>query len=133
MKSVYKYEGLDEQELSFPANVLIRVLRKNIHTKKFDDEQWYEGVYDNKIGFFPKIFVEDLSDWNEEKSELKFEENFADDLNEKTLIQDLDLEKLYVNDVNNNNNNSNSTGSLFNKNESMNVESPFTENQKVPH
>lgn len=60
VKSVYKYEGLDEQEISFPAEVYIRLLRKNITNKKFDGEQWFEGAYNNKIGYFPSIFVEEL-------------------------------------------------------------------------
>lgn len=43
VKSVCAYEGLDAQELTFPNNALIRVLRTNIKTKRNDGEEWMEG------------------------------------------------------------------------------------------
>lgn len=58
MKSVYVYDGLDDQELSFPPDAYIRLLRKHLDKKKIDDEEWWEGVYEDKVGFFPSIFVQ---------------------------------------------------------------------------
>ena len=61
VQSVFHYEGLDEQELSFPADVVFRLLRKCETRLKIDGEEWWEGVYENKIGYFPAIFVQQLS------------------------------------------------------------------------
>lgn len=58
VKSVYVYDGLDDQELSFPPEAYIRLLRKNADKKKIDNEEWWEGVFEDKIGFFPSIFVQ---------------------------------------------------------------------------
>lgn len=60
VKSVYAYEGLDDRELTFPAEAYIRLLRKSSSNKKINGEDWWEGVYDSKIGFFPSIFVQPL-------------------------------------------------------------------------
>jgi hypothetical protein len=65
VRAVYKYEGLEEQELSFPMGARVRLLRRNIKFKKFDEEQWCEGAYDGRIGFFPSIFVEDETEEDE--------------------------------------------------------------------
>ncbi len=83
VKSVYKYEGLEEQELTFPMNAYIQVLRRNIKFKKFDEEQWCEGAYQHRIGFFPSIFVEECfgEHWNNSQ------EAKADETLEKTLIE----------------------------------------------
>lgn len=64
VKSVCAYEGLDAQELTFPNNALIRVLRTNIKTKRNDGEEWMEGAYQGKIGFFPAIFVQEMTNEN---------------------------------------------------------------------
>jgi hypothetical protein len=84
VKSVYKYEGLEEQELTFPMNAYIRVLRKSIKFKKFDDEEWCEGAYQNRIGFFPSIFVEECfgEHWTQDSSPKTLDETL-----EKTLIE----------------------------------------------
>ncbi|CAF0714492.1 unnamed protein product [Brachionus calyciflorus] len=60
VKSVYVYDGLDDQELSFPPDIYIRLLRKHSDNKKIDNEEWWEGVYEDKIGFFPSIFVQEI-------------------------------------------------------------------------
>jgi hypothetical protein len=39
--------------------------------RKVDNEIWFEGVYNGKIGFFPSIFVESQYE-NEEIDELGF-------------------------------------------------------------
>lgn len=51
--------------MSFPPDVFIRLLRKNLENKKVDGEEWWEGVYDGKIGFFPAIFVQSIGDFSE--------------------------------------------------------------------
>jgi hypothetical protein len=61
-KSVYSYDGASEQELSFPAAIYLQVIRKNIKNKNFSNEEWWEGVYEDRIGFFPSIFVELLNE-----------------------------------------------------------------------
>lgn len=71
VKSVYAYDGLDDQELSFPAECYIRLLRKNIVTARNQagrGEEWWEGAYENKIGFFPAIFVVELGAFDDAKS-----------------------------------------------------------------
>ncbi len=87
VKAAYSYEGLDEQELTFPIDAVIRLLRKNTkRNMKIDGEEWWEGEYNwklrifltiffiyfefnltkgvfcDKIGFFPCIFVQEISD-----------------------------------------------------------------------
>jgi hypothetical protein len=48
VRSSCAYEGADSLELSFPNDVLIRLLRKNIITKRSDDnEEWWEGKFEN--------------------------------------------------------------------------------------
>ena len=61
VKSVFVYDGISEQELSFPADVYIRILRKN-QLRKVDGEEWWEGVYEDELGYFPAIFVEQLTE-----------------------------------------------------------------------
>lgn len=73
VKSVYAYDGLDDQELTFPGECYIRLLRKEATTtdRKFaDGEEWWEGAYENKIGFFPAIFVQELGKFSDDKSSL---------------------------------------------------------------
>ncbi len=46
VKAAYSYEGLDEQELTFPVDAVIRLLRKNTKKNlKIDGEEWWEGEY----------------------------------------------------------------------------------------
>ncbi len=105
---MYFYDGLDEQELSFPSDVYIRLLRRNLPKKKVDNETWYEGVYENKIGFFPSIFVE--------------EENEELDQN--------DYLKISNKDDNIDHHNLNKIGCKFNNDEQF-IQSP--DNQTVPN
>lgn len=70
VKAVYPYEGLDEQELTFPLDAMIRLLRKNTSKIKIDGEEWWEGVYDDKVGFFPCIFVQELMPANKNQGDL---------------------------------------------------------------
>ena len=47
--------------MSFPNGAYIRLLRKNLK-RKVDGEEWWEGVYEDKIGYFPSIFVDSLNE-----------------------------------------------------------------------
>lgn len=60
VRAVYPYEGLDNQELTFPVDAIIRLLRKSTKKIRIDGEEWWEGVYENRIGFFPCIFVKEI-------------------------------------------------------------------------
>ena len=138
MKSVYKYEGLDEQELPFPIDAYIRLLRKNIKKKKFDDEQWYEGAYDNRIGYFPSIFVEELFNWSNENKylESKIKEDSAT-CNDDTTINYGDADKTMLESEKNDLSYLISPG--IETNQARNEEninsnlSPLSDYQKVPH
>lgn len=57
---MYAYDGLDERELTFPGECYIRLLRKNISDAKFYGEEWWEGAYENRLGLFPAIFVQEF-------------------------------------------------------------------------
>ena len=43
VKAVCPYEGLDEQELTFPSDALIRLVRRNTKKIRIDGEDWWEG------------------------------------------------------------------------------------------
>jgi len=59
-----QYDGFGDEELSFPSGVYIKVLRKDSRKLKIiDGEDWWEGVYNNKIGYFPSIFVDQLKNY----------------------------------------------------------------------
>ena len=60
-KSVYQYDGISDEELTFPSEIYIRILRKD-SKRKVDQEEWWEGVYEDKIGYFPSIFVDLLNE-----------------------------------------------------------------------
>lgn len=51
-KVIYKYDAANPDELSLPEGALITVLNKNC-----EDEGWYEGEYNGKVGLFPENFV----------------------------------------------------------------------------
>lgn len=120
MKSVYAYDGLDDQELSFPGDCYIRLLRKDID-KKIDGEEWWEGAYENKIGFFPSIFVQEFG---------KFEK-FLDE-NESDLAGSNDTLRNDINFKDELDKTMESAASLENDKFDNKLLSP-TENQQVPH
>ncbi len=47
--------------MSFPSGVYIRILRKESR-RRVENEEWWEGVYEDKIGYFPSIFVDLLNE-----------------------------------------------------------------------
>jgi hypothetical protein len=78
VKSIYAYEGLDERELSFPGDCYFRLLRKHSPLSKFTEtEEWWEGVYEDRIGYFPSIFVQEFG---------KFDKNFNSEKSDDSLL-----------------------------------------------
>lgn len=49
--SLYEYEAVEPNELSFPEGALITEI-------EFDDEDWWSGVYNNQRNLFPSNYVE---------------------------------------------------------------------------
>jgi hypothetical protein len=41
-RSLYPFAAQDDDELSFPAGAVIRVVRSN-------DDEWWSGVYDGRL------------------------------------------------------------------------------------
>lgn len=86
VKSVYAYDGLDERELSFPGDCYIRLLRKDISDAKLYGEEWWEGAYENRIGLFPAIFVQEFGKLSSKSFNDDDDEDVKnDDENEKTI------------------------------------------------
>lgn len=57
MKALYDYEGQTDDELSFPEGAIIRILNK----ENQDDDGFWEGEFNGRIGVFPSVLVEELS------------------------------------------------------------------------
>ena len=58
VKALYGYSAQDNEELSFPEDAVIELLRTD--TNGVDDGYW-EGQYNGKTGVFPSVVVEILS------------------------------------------------------------------------
>ena len=107
---MFLYEGLDEQELSFPADAYIRLLRTNASTKKIDGEDWWEGVYEDKVGYFPAIFVQHIPTSHVELNRRR--ESDVRRLSDAAMLMSPNFRSI--------------------SQQANNQESPFSENQKVP-
>ncbi|XP_072467041.1 F-BAR and double SH3 domains protein 2 [Notamacropus eugenii] len=57
VKALYDYEGQTDDELSFPEGAVIRILNK----ENQDDDGFWEGEFNGRIGVFPSVLVEELS------------------------------------------------------------------------
>uniref|UniRef100_G3SKN7 FCH and double SH3 domains 2 n=1 Tax=Gorilla gorilla gorilla TaxID=9595 RepID=G3SKN7_GORGO len=57
VKALYDYEGQTDDELSFPEGAMIRILNK----ENQDDDGFWEGEFNGRIGVFPSVLVEELS------------------------------------------------------------------------
>ncbi|XP_073404684.1 F-BAR and double SH3 domains protein 2 isoform X6 [Dendrobates tinctorius] len=57
VKALYDYDGQTEDELSFPEGAIIRILNK----ENQDDDGFWEGEFNGRIGVFPSVLVEELS------------------------------------------------------------------------
>ena len=56
--AVYEYTAQFEEELSFPEGAKIELIRMNDNGV---DDGWWEGRYEGKVGVFPSVVVEVLS------------------------------------------------------------------------
>ena len=59
LRAIYEYTAQFEEELSFPEGAMIRLLRTDDNGV---DDGWWEGSYEGKVGVFPSVVVEMLSD-----------------------------------------------------------------------
>lgn len=57
VKALYDYEGQTDDELSFPEGAIIRIVNK----ENQDDDGFWEGEFNGRIGVFPSVLVEELS------------------------------------------------------------------------
>lgn len=57
VKALYDYEGQTDDELSFPEGAIIRILNK----ENQDDDGFWEGEFNGRIGVFPSVLVEELT------------------------------------------------------------------------
>lgn len=56
--AVYEYTAQFEEELSFPEGAKIELIRMDDNGV---DDGWWEGRYEGKVGVFPSVVVEVLS------------------------------------------------------------------------
>ncbi|XP_049339282.1 F-BAR and double SH3 domains protein 2 isoform X2 [Astyanax mexicanus] len=57
VKAIYDYEGQTDDELSFPEGAVIRILNKDNQ----EDDGFWEGEFNGRVGVFPSVLVEDLT------------------------------------------------------------------------
>lgn len=57
VKALYDYEGQTDDELTFPEGAIIRILNK----ENQDDDGFWEGEFNGRIGVFPSVLVEEFS------------------------------------------------------------------------
>ena len=55
---MYDYEATAEEELTFHEGQLIKVIRKD---ENGVDDGWWEGEVNGRVGVFPSLVVEELS------------------------------------------------------------------------
>uniref|UniRef100_A0A4W4HL80 FCH and double SH3 domains 2 n=1 Tax=Electrophorus electricus TaxID=8005 RepID=A0A4W4HL80_ELEEL len=60
VKAIYDYEGQTDEELSFPEGAVIRILNKDNQ----EDDGFWEGEFNGRVGVFPSVLVEDLTTEN---------------------------------------------------------------------
>ncbi len=58
LKAVYDYSAQYDEELSFPEGAVIKLLRTD---ENGVDDGWWEGSYMGKVGVFPSLVVEVMS------------------------------------------------------------------------
>ena len=59
MRAIYEYTAQFDEELSFPEGAMIELIRTDDNGV---DDGWWEGRYKGKVGVFPSVVVELLSD-----------------------------------------------------------------------
>lgn len=58
MRALYDYEGQADEELSFSEGAVIRLLSRDTQT----DDGFWEGELNGRVGVFPSVLVEDLTE-----------------------------------------------------------------------
>ncbi len=59
MRAIYEYTAQFDEELSFPEGAMIDLLRTDDNGI---DDGWWEGRYQGRVGVFPSVVVDLLSD-----------------------------------------------------------------------
>lgn len=67
VKALFEYKSDYDDDLSFAAGQIITVT-------EIEDDEWYSGTYDGKLGMFPKNFVENFSEEPDSKNTKETEE-----------------------------------------------------------
>lgn len=58
VRALYDYEGQADEELSFAEGAVIRLLNRDTQT----DDGFWEGELNGRVGVFPSVLVEDLTE-----------------------------------------------------------------------
>ncbi|MEQ2160953.1 F-BAR and double SH3 domains protein 2, partial [Goodea atripinnis] len=58
VRALYDYEGQADEELSFSEGAVIRLLNRDTQT----DDGFWEGELNGRVGVFPSVLVEDLTE-----------------------------------------------------------------------
>uniref|UniRef100_A0A8C9YLJ7 F-BAR and double SH3 domains protein 2 n=1 Tax=Sander lucioperca TaxID=283035 RepID=A0A8C9YLJ7_SANLU len=58
VRALYDYDGQADEELSFSEGAVIRLLSRNTQT----DDGFWEGELNGRVGVFPSVLVEDLTE-----------------------------------------------------------------------
>ncbi|XP_036820793.1 F-BAR and double SH3 domains protein 2 isoform X3 [Oncorhynchus mykiss] len=61
VRALYDYDGQADEELSFPEGAVIRLLNRDTQT----DDGFWEGEFNGRVGVFPSVLVEDLTESRE--------------------------------------------------------------------
>lgn len=60
--ALYDYEGDGPEELTFEEGQVIKILSKCAHSV---DDGWWKGTFDDKMGNFPSLVVEECDEYGE--------------------------------------------------------------------
>lgn len=58
VRALYDYDGQADEELSFSEGAVIRLLNRDTQT----DDGFWEGEINGRVGVFPSVLVEDLTE-----------------------------------------------------------------------
>ncbi|KAM9441635.1 F-BAR and double SH3 domains protein 2-like [Salvelinus alpinus] len=64
VRALYDYDGQADEELSFPEGAVIRLLNRDTQT----DDGFWEGEFNGRVGVFPSVLVEDLTESRENRA-----------------------------------------------------------------
>eukprot|EP00063_Salmo_salar_P044021 XP_014018856.1 PREDICTED: F-BAR and double SH3 domains protein 2-like [Salmo salar] len=65
VRALYDYDGQADEELSFPEGAVIRLLNRDTQT----DDGFWEGEFNGRVGVFPSVLVEDLTESRENRAD----------------------------------------------------------------